>query len=453
MLEKIFWFALFYLLACVIFLTGCNAGGVDSGKTPSSSDEFLPVTSIELSINEDLELLVGDTRDIIATAYIDSEICSSAIIEWESSDSSVAIVSKGKIVALGGGCATISANCGEITKSLNVFVAKRITAKNVNSFSEEYVNVYGRSYITNEKLNFDHSANAVELAIIGTSLSVDIESTTNSYMRVFIDNDAEGKRISVSAGTKTYKVAENLTNGYHKIRIVKVTESLHASWDLSNFNATAFATLPEKSDLKIEFIGDSITAGNANLGSQGDAWSVDNSDSSKTYAYLTAQKLNANYSIVALSGICVKAYHWVKNLNMSTMYANVSNVNTEKYSFDFNPDVIVLNIGTNDANYASNVDSSYAGKFTNDYLQFLSFIRAKNPNAHIVCIYGMTGSNPAISAGIYDAIDNMNDNNIVYNPFAFQPNTSGGADHPSLSAHQAWSEALANYIIEYRLTK
>ena len=56
-------------------------------------------------------------------------------------------------------------------------------------------------------------------------------------MKKFYVVDPDGTIKSLD-GTKTYKVAENLTNGYHKIRIVKVTESLHARWDLSNFNAT-----------------------------------------------------------------------------------------------------------------------------------------------------------------------------------------------------------------------
>ena len=449
-MKKILRNVLYFALVSTIFFAGCNGGGIHSS---SDGGELLPVTAITLSNQDDLELLVGDSFALAATAYIEDEECSSVKLTWQSSDSSVATVEDGKISAVGGGNAVISVSYGEISEEIKVFVAKRITLKNVNTYSEEYINLYGRTYINDNKLNFDHSANAVELAIIGSSLSVDITSTTNSYMRVFVDEDKEGSRINVNAGTNTYIVAQDLANGYHNIRIVKATESLHASWDVFNFNATAFATLPEKSNLKIEFIGDSITAGNANLGLTGDAWSVDNSDSAKTYAYFTAQKLKADYSIVALSGICVKAYHWVKNLNMSTLYANVSNLNTEKYAFDFNPDVIVLNIGTNDANYAMNVDSSYAGKFSNDYLEFLRFIRSKNPNAHIVCLYGMMGTNQAISAGIYNAIKGMNDTNIVYNPFVFQANTSGGADHPSLSAQQTWGDLLANYIVEFNLTK
>lgn len=434
-------------LACTFFFAGCDLLNLNPpDETPEPT-----VTKIVLSETE-IEMLAGDNYEIVATAYNEAEKVENATLKWSSSDTNVASVVNGKIIAISGGTATVSVTYGEITESVNVFVAKLIKAKDVNTFSEEFINIYGRSYITDNKLNLDQCANGVELAIIGDSLSADItsttsDSTTESYIRVYVDGDEEGKRIQIADGTNTYKLADGLANGYHKIRLVKATEMLHSSWKVSNFSATAFATLPEKSDLKIEFIGDSITAGNANLGSSGDDWSVGNSDSAKTYAYFTAQRLNADYSIVAMSGICVKAYHWVKNINMSTLYAYVSNINTQAYSFDFKPDVVVLNLGTNDANYMGKAEGSgYSSQFPSDYKAFLTYLRQKNPNAYIICLYGMMGTNATVNVGIQSALTNLNDSKIVYNPFAFEANTSGGAYHPSLSAQQTWGEALATYI-------
>ena len=440
MLRKIFHTTISCCLACMFFLVGCDNSSVEEPSAP------INVTKIVLS-DKDVQLLAGDNYEITATTYNEEQKLDEKVT-WSSSNPSVAIVNNGKIIALSGGTATITATYGDLSEKINVFVAKRITATNVNSFDEEYINIYGRSYIEDGKLNLDHCANGVELAIIGSSLSVDITSTVdNSYLRVYVDNDAEGNRMKIAKGTNTYTVAENLTNGYHKIRLVKATEMLHSSWDISNFVAPSFATLPEKSDLKIEIIGDSITAGNANLGSSGDEWSVDNSDSAKTYAYFAAQQLNADYSIVAMSGICVKAYHWVKNTNMATLYTYVSNTNTTTYDYSFKPDVIVLNLGTNDANYMTKPEgANYGSQFPNDYRAYLSYLREKNPNAYIICLYGMMGKNLAVDANIQAIVDSSNDAKLVYNPFEFEPNTLGGAYHPSLSAQKTWGESLANYI-------
>lgn len=148
-----------------------------------------------------------------------------------------------------------------------------------------------------------------------------------------------------------------------------------------------------------------------------------------------------------MSGICVKAYHWVKNINMETLYAYTSNVNVQPYSFEFDPDVIVLNLGTNDANYMGKPEGvGYGSQFPTDYQAYLNFLRRNNPNAYIICLYGMMGKNASVDLSIQSAVSNMNDAKIVYNPFAFEANTLGGAYHPSLSAHITWGEALTAYV-------
>lgn len=143
-------------------------------------------------------------------------------------------------------------------------------------------------------------------------------------MRVFIDDDTEGRRLAVSIGTKSYVVAQGLEAGNHKIRIVKITEMQDATWEVQSFSAEGFFAAPAKSELKLEFIGDSITAGYGVLGKQSDQKTIMNSDASKTYAYLTAQKMNADYSVIAWSGICTKAPLW--GPGMDVLYGDVSSL-------------------------------------------------------------------------------------------------------------------------------
>lgn len=430
-------------------VTGVSAG--TANITASYGDQTVTATvtvkmrarNLVLS-QEFVGVLKGANVNVTATAYVGKNKDKEAQLVWESEDPSVATVDNGKITAVGSGETKITVAYGTIKKTLQVFVATPITAENVNSFDEEYINVYGRSYFTNDQLNFDHAANAVELGIVGTSLSVNLSSSAKTYMQVFVDGATTGTRLEISSGTKKYTVAEDLTDGYHKIRIVKATED--QNWRINSFEATAFATVAEKSDLKIEFIGDSITAGYAVLGSTGDAWSVDNSDCANSYAYFAAQELQADYSTIACSGICTKAYHWQSNLNMATMYKRVSNIKTQEYAFNFNPDVVVLNLGTNEASYLSGNGANYGDIFPNDYQEFLTYLRQKNPNAYIICLYGMMGKNSVIESGITTAVKNMNDEKIVYNPFQFDANTLGGAGHPSVSAQKIWGNALAQYI-------
>ena len=316
----------------------------------------------------------------------------------------------------------------------------------VNSFNEEYVNVFGRSYIENNELALHHGGNAIEVGIIGTSLSVALKTDQISYMRVWVDGVEYGERITINS-SKTYKVAENLEPGYHIIRIVKATEMQSAAWKISSFYADRFASVPEKSELKIEYIGDSITAGQGALGPSSDGLSVTNGDPTRAYAYYSAQKLNAEFSIISWGGISVKAYVWAKTINMVSLYPKIA-VNKWDYAFDFNPDVVVLNLGTNDAvNLLPSYEGpEYANQFPIDYKELLQFIRDKNPTAHIICLYGMLGINGTIEKGIQTAISRMEDDNIVYNPFDIRMDNVGAGGHPCAEAQEKWADLLNSYI-------
>lgn len=307
-----------------------------------------------------------------------------------SSDETIVKVKDGIMIAVSAGEAVIRAKIGKTSAETNVIVVADATAEQVNGFGEEYINIYGRSYIQEGRLNLDQTANAVEIGIGGGNLSVTLSSTANSYMRIYIDESTEGKRLNIPVGIRKYMLASELEEGYHKIRLAKATEMQDACWDVLAFEADRFTCVREKSDLKIEFIGDSISVGYGVLGDFGQNKSVENSDCTKAYPFVAAQALNADYSIIAWSGICTKAYHWEKNINMAELYKHVSFTNTEEYAFDFSPDIIVINLGTNEASYLSR-NLQYADRFPADYYGFLKYVREKNPESYIICLYGMMG--------------------------------------------------------------
>ena len=352
----------------------------------------------------------------------------------------------GTLTAVSAGNAVVTVEAEEKSARANVTVVADATAEQVNGFGEEYINIYGRSYIADGKLNLDQSANAVEVGIAGGGLSVEISATAPGYLRVWVDGVEAAERISISAGSAEYTVAEELPQGFHKIRLVKATEMQNACWDILSFEAEKFVCVPEKSDLKIEIVGDSISAGYGVLGTMGESWSVSNSDCTRSYAYVAADKLNADYSIVAWSGICTKAYHWASNINMADLYKRVSFTNTAEYAFDFSPDVVVINLGTNEASYLSK-NAAYAQQFPSDYKDFLTYVREKNPDAYIICLYGMMGINTTIDNGIATACEQMNDAKIVYNPFIIVSNTSAANGHPSAVAQTEWGRQLSEYIL------
>lgn len=400
---------------------------------------------VELS-QDNLTMMVGEEGQVTATVHCGLTEITNPTLVWESADPSVATVDNGKIKAIGYGKTKISVTYEDVTDLISVSVIAETTAENVNTFDEEYVNIFGRCQLSNSGLNIYHVASGIEVGIIGTSLKVKLYSSSDSYMRVFVDNDTVGERIFIPAGTKEYTVARNLEDGRHTVRMVKCSEENNAYWIVKSFSADKFFQVAEKSGLKIEFIGDSITAGHGSIGQAGEGHSIANSDAAKTYAYLTAQALEADYSIVAWSGICAKAHHWGNSINMATLYERTSYYNDEAYS-GFDANVVIVNLGTNEDSYISTPEGhAYAEQFPADYLAFLQTVRAKNPNAYIICLYGMMGKAGAVDTGIRNAIAELGDEKIVYNPFTFYADFAGSNGHPGTTAHKVYSEGLIAYI-------
>ena len=435
-----------------------NVTGVKAGKTvivATMANQYKSLTITVEKLVKEIQLdktaygmTAGSAMQVVTTAYCAGTVDENATITYSIEDTSIATVTEsGLIVGVQDGETMLTVTYDNVDMVVPVTVYTETTAGNVNTFSEDYINTYGRTYITNNNLNLDHVASGVELAIIGTSLSVRLYATSTLYLRVFVDGEYKGERIALTAGTKDYELATGLNEGYHKIRIVKASELFDGQIDIISFSADGFAVAPKKGDIKIEFIGDSITTGYGVLGVNGQSRTVENSDGFYSFAYRTAQKLNADYSTIAVQGICAKAYHWNKAWNMYSLYQNVSaGFNSAKYDFSFDPDVIILGLGTNESSYLQPAygGSSYGAQFPADYQEMLTYVRQKNPDAYIICVYGMMGSNITISSGINMAIQNMNDSRIEF--MTFTANTAGANGHPTAAAGETWAKELAAKI-------
>ena len=421
---------IFVLCAIIVCFTACD---------------LFAKEQYEISLDKQvLTMFVGEKTTVYATVSLDGQPAEGVSVTWESQDESIATAEKGVIKAVGFGQTKVLVKCGDSCEEILVRCVKEISAGEVNAFDEAYINIFGRYYTVDGGLKLDQTANAIEVGIIGSSLSMKLTAKGAGYIRVFVDGVETG-RIEHSNGTGIYAVAQNLTDEYHVIRIVKDTEMQHCEWTVNLFSAEKFASVPEKSDLKIEFIGDSLSAGYGNLGSRGEAWSIKNSSATEAYPYKTAALLGADYSVIAWSGICTKVYMW-GDINMSTLYTWNSYSNREAYDFADQPDVIVINLGTNEANYIYDGHKEYdSERMFDDYFAFLNSVRSKNPNAYIICIYGVAGEHPAIREGIEMAVALMDDK-VVFNPFEFIPNGSGAVGHPTAEANTPWAEALAKYI-------
>ncbi len=259
------------------------------------------------------------------------------------------------------------------------------------------------------------------------------------------------------------------------VRIVKLSESAQSSFGIRDITVKAadqnaepaLEAAPAKAHL-IEFIGDSITCGYGVDGEFGvDTFKTANENAVKAYAVQTAYSLDADYSLVSYSGHgVVSGYTTAGKLNsaqtvpplydqIGASYATVESgkkIGDDKWDFSVQPDLIVINLGTNDASYTGS-DKAKQQEFSDAYVSFLKQIREKNPNAPILCTLGIMGQNlcKAIQNAVTTYTEETGDTNINTMWFDVQSQDDGlGVDwHPSALTHQKAAETLSAFIREW----
>lgn len=340
--------------------------------------------------------------------------------------------------------------------------------------TEENVKLLGRTYYDGEKLFCALSGTGAEFTFNGTKCSVTVTGDSNALSSSNADNQARvgiyvnGERViddMVDNLQETYDVFESDTPKDVTVSIVKLSESPMSTIGIKEIKATGskIAPTPNK-DVLIEFIGDSITCGYGIDDPDKDHhFSTKTEDVTKAYAYRTAAALNADYSMVSFSGYgIVSGYTSDKKIEAQTVpqfytklgYSWAANGSFVPANVDWDfskrqPDLIVVNLGTNDDSYTK-TDSERKQEYCDGYVEFLKKIRENNPDAKILCTLGIMGDRlfeqVQLAADTYSK--ETGDSNISTMKFDVQlPDDGYSADwHPSVTTHEKASEKLAAEI-------
>eukprot|EP00929_Paragymnodinium_shiwhaense_P046416 TRINITY_DN2362_c0_g1_i2.p1 TRINITY_DN2362_c0_g1~~TRINITY_DN2362_c0_g1_i2.p1 ORF type:complete len:643 (-),score=70.03 TRINITY_DN2362_c0_g1_i2:399-2327(-) len=147
---------------------------------------------------------------------------------------------------------------------------------------------------------------------------------------------------------------------------------------------------PRESELRVEVIGDSITAGYATKWRPGQPTgaTLENSDVYDSYARYLADALGTSeWHVVARSGIPVVRFspsekpmadQWV-----CRSYAWAPSSCAGDWDFSWHADVVVINLGTNDYVYGASMTDQ---QFVEGYKALISLVRQKYPDAVIMCL-------------------------------------------------------------------
>ena len=221
----------------------------------------------------------------------------------------------------------------------------------------------------------------------------------------------DGKKIldaRLTAEDAAVTVYEGKEKRDAEIRLIKLNEgnSLFALRDIMTDGQVE--PLPDR-PLKMEFIGDSITCGYGVEGkSEMETFTTATENAAKAYAFLTAEALNADAMLTCFSGHGIVSGYTgdpaVRNgADLVPPYYEKEGRNdfllpTGKYAQDtdrdfslFQPDYIVLNLGTNDLSWCQ-TDEARGAEYAKLYVEFLKTVRRDNPKARILCTLGEMGT-------------------------------------------------------------
>lgn len=334
----------------------------------------------------------------------------------------------------------------------------------------------GRVYFDDGEIFCALSGTGVEFTFTGTECTVTVKNGNGEATNPSdIDNHPRiaiylnGERVvddMINAAVKEYPIFVSDDPTEADIRIVKLSESAMSTFSISGITVNGTAISPaENKERLIEFVGDSITCGYGVDDEDRDHhFSTRTEDNTKTYAYKTASALDADYSMVSFSGYGIISGYSDGNNKVTAQtvpqfysklgYSWSSRGYTPsdiEWSFNRKPDVIVINLGTNDNSYCKGIPER-CEEYQREYVNFLKQIRGLNPDAVIIGTLGIMGQElyPYVEAAVKQYSEETNDKNVYSMMFDNQSMADGiAADwHPSEKTHEKASQKLAEKIKE-----
>ena len=312
------------------------------------------------------------------------------------------------------------------------------------------IKTYGRSISLDTGIACDFSGSGIEfkVSILGGDVKIMVNSADTSYYTLYINGERQADRLIFANGTAEYTLANNLAAGEYTFKLIKQS--------MIDYSETAMISLsisgsllerPADNEILIEFVGDSITCGHSVI-TEHSAGSSASFDATSAYAYLTAQKLGADHSLVARSGWALLEDANGSGSVATNIYPYTSYIRSnEVYVPTRTADIVVIHLGTNDLNARDN----YSTDFVVAAKKFIAEVKKMNPDAKIVWAYGsmMTGNNlTTFKTKVETIISDLGGAAAGLYAVQLPTDRSGGMSHPSAAGHVASAEVLAQFITE-----
>jgi lysophospholipase L1-like esterase len=326
------------------------------------------------------------------------------------------------------------------------------------------------------------SGTTVKARFHGKSLGIQLNSLNgNNYFTAIVDGEAR-MLTAVDSGRAVYQWNGRLADTDHELTLFKRTEAMFSfiafEGLLIDRDQRALRPRPRALPRKIEFYGDSITAGAIDevfpYDNDGDTYNPIGYSAHNNYtAYgaITARNIDAEYVAIACSGIGVSV-SW-NDPTMPDVYDrlyykfDVGELRQDSNRYDFStersPDIVVINLGVNDFGRSNFLGNPFPADYVDRYLALVANLRALRPRAAIVLTLGglSTGSSNGQAAVLMDAFTTVvshfttgatRDPNLY--GFVFHAtNSANPGIHPRDYTHQLLADELTRFLKDNHIVR
>ncbi|WFR59041.1 GDSL-type esterase/lipase family protein [Anaerocolumna sp. AGMB13025] len=356
------------------------------------------------------------------------------------------------------------------------------------------IRLIGRTYqdMEQEIIYFNWTCSGMEFEFTGTCLLAQVYAVPADeydgippiapkrrvfpWIAVFLDEEEVPiRRMEISSEQETVIIFASERIETHKIRIIKLSENAKGKVGIGSFSMEGSITkLLCNTDKRrsMEFIGDSITCGFGNETQEKERFFYSGEENGwMSHAAVAARLLQADFNMICVSGITVGEgigkIKWPLNPMQSLypytdrLYEESQKNNNSLTEWNFKlwiPDLIVINLGTNDSTVISMEGDYRKGEinFERNYYEFLQLVRRLNgPKPVLLCTLG--SMDYYLYENLEKAVENYTKDTkdtkvkcFKYGKIKLQEGY-GACGHPSMSTQIRMGTELADYIKELGL--
>lgn len=285
------------------------------------------------------------------------------------------------------------------------------------SYKDNSVNLIGRWSELNDTMTSAAPGSVIKIAFKGKWVTLHFDTLWNRHPYPHLWLDVDG-RCKIESPVNPFLRVETEDDGEHILTVTyKSAVEMNHRWyhpltgkiSFIGYEADGNGTIPADNRKTIELVGDSITEG---VLVEEKSWDNNEGmfnrpyqdDSTATYAYLTAKKLNLIPLHMGYGAVGVTKGGCGSVPKASEAYPYCFDGHRVTYP---SPDYILINHGANDR-------GATAEEYVQNYRELLNVIRGINPTSKIIALSAFCGAYPQELKQLIEDYNKENDCDILF---------------------------------------